>query len=330
MRNPWPRASGCGTHCLGTRYESGAGRCPWTSAFGAAARSSGRMAASTAAGSATGGPVGPPPPALGHGQALARDDDHAAGDVARQRRGEPDEGGRHPARVERAGAGVVGVAEAHRLGHGRQCGRAQGVDGGAVPAELHGGGDRERGDGGLGRAVVRLARVAVEADRRHGVDGAGVDRRTGLRALAPVPGRPLGDEERALEVDPDHRVPVVLGKVHEHAVAGDPRVVHDHVEAPPHVERDAQQAVGARRRRDVADVPGRLAAGPPQHGDGVVDRSPVDVVDDDPAAGGGERLDVRPPDAACRAGDDADAPLAEAAHQGARRLRRRPQTACRR
>ena len=168
----------------------------------------------------------------------------------------------------------------------------------------------------LGGPVVGLADVAVEADRRHGVHHAGVDRVAGLGPLPPVPRRPLRDEERAAQVHGQDRVPVVLGQVDEHAVAGDAGVVHDDVEPAPGVERGGEQPVGARRGRHVADVARGVGrpAGLAQRGDRLVDGRAVDVVDDHPGACGDQRLGVGSADAAGRAGDDADAALAERAH----------------
>src|SRR6476646_3475645 len=54
------------------------------------------------------------------------------------------------------------------------------VGGHAVAAQLEGGDDREAGDAHLGGAVVRLARVAVDARHRARVDEACVVRLPGL------------------------------------------------------------------------------------------------------------------------------------------------------
>ena len=60
------------------------------------------------------------------------------------------------------------------------------VGGDAVAAELLGGDQRERGDAGLGRAVVGLTGVAVDARHRRRVDQAGVVGLAGLGPVAPV------------------------------------------------------------------------------------------------------------------------------------------------
>ena len=97
----------------------------------------------------------------------------------------------------------------------------------AVAAELEPADDRERGDAGLGRAVVGLARVAEHTRRRRRVDDAPVDRRAGLRLVAPVRGGVTRRRERTLQVHRDHRVPLRLFHVGEHAVAEDAGVVDD-------------------------------------------------------------------------------------------------------
>src|SRR5690606_40852496 len=103
-------------------------------------------------------------------------------------------------------------------------------------------------------------------------------------------------------------------EVDQHAVAGDAGVVDGDVEPAPGAEGGVQQPVGARGGRDVAAVGHGVAAGGPQVRDHRVDRRGVDVVDHDPGAGGGQRLDVGPADALGGTGDGADAPLTEPAH----------------
>ena len=71
--------------------------------------------------------------------------------------------------------------------------------------------DRHRRDAGLGRRVVHLAGVAVEARLRRGVHDRRVDRLAGVLALLPpVRGGERGWCEVALEVDVDDRVPLRL------------------------------------------------------------------------------------------------------------------------
>ena len=71
----------------------------------------------------------------------------------------------------------------HRLGQARARDRADRVDAHADALELARHHDRHRRDAGLGRRVVGLARVAVEARLRRGVHDLGVHRLAGLLRL---------------------------------------------------------------------------------------------------------------------------------------------------
>ena len=64
-----------------------------------------------------------------------------------------------------------------------------------------------------------------------------LDRLAGLGLLAPVGGGVAARGERALEVDGDDGVPLLLGHVGEHAVAQDAGVVDDDVEVAERVDR---------------------------------------------------------------------------------------------
>ena len=141
------------------------------------------------------------------------------------------------------------------------------VHGDAVAGQLVGGDDRERGDPGLGRAVVGLADVAVDARRRRGVDEAGVDVLAGLRPVTPVGGGEVRRAGGALQVHLDDGVPLGLAHVGQHAVAQDAGVVDQHVEAAVGVDGLGDDALGAAPVADVVGVGHRLAAG----GDDLVD-----------------------------------------------------------
>ena len=117
--------------------------------------------------------------------------------------------------------------------------------------QLLGDDHRERGDAGLGGAVVRLARLADEPRRRAGVD----DRRgsvgvTLLGPLAPERRGVAGRGEGALEVRAHDEVPVLLGHVHEHAVAHVAGHVDEHVEVAVRVDGLWITAAGRRPRSD--------------------------------------------------------------------------------
>jgi hypothetical protein len=119
----------------------------------------------------------------------------------------------------------------------------------------------------------------------------------------------------ALEVDGDHGVPLVLGHVHEHPVAEDPRVVDEDVEAPVALDRAADHMLGSVVVRDVVVARDRL----PARGDDLVDDAlrgrrvgalaaerAAEVVDDDLRARARKGERVLAADAAPGPGDDCD------------------------
>lgn len=109
--------------------------------------------------------------------------------------------------------------------------RADGVGRHPVLREREGGGGGEADDPALGRRVVRLPGRAAEEGLGGGVDDPAVDRSARrLGPLPPVHGREVGGVEVALEVDPDHRVPLLLRHREDHPVAQDARVVDQDVE----------------------------------------------------------------------------------------------------
>src|SRR6266566_7346963 len=79
---------------------------------------------------------------------------------------------------------------------------------------------------GLGRGVVRLPLVAVDAHYARDIDD------PPPAALDHASGGVLGHEERALEIRVDHGVPIVLADPKQQVVARGSGVVHDHVDAP--------------------------------------------------------------------------------------------------
>ena len=168
-----------------------------------------------------------------HGAAL--DEEDLPGDVAvlhRETRDERRDVGGVPRvkdRRVRRGDDVVGQS-GRRLGHARARRGRDRVRAHAVATELFGDDHRERGDAGLGGAVVRLADVAEQSRGRRRVDDRRLDGVPGLGLLAPVVGGVARRHEVALQVDVDDRVPVLFAQVHQHAVAQDAGVVHQHVE----------------------------------------------------------------------------------------------------
>ena len=125
----------------------------------------------------------------------------------------------------------------------------------------------------------------------------------------------MGAGERALEVDPDDSVEVVLGHREQHLVAQDARVVDEDVELPEGVDRLLDEVLGPVPVGHVVVVGDGLAAvalddvghlfGGTLVGALAPDRAP-EVVDDDlgPLLGQQERF--TPPDSVPSAGDDRD------------------------
>ena len=131
--------------------------------------------------------------------------------------------------------------------------------------------------------------------------------------------------EGALEVHLDHRVPLRLAHVGEHAVAQDAGVVDEDVEAAEGVDGGLHEALGAVPVADVVGVGDGLAA----HGLHLVDHllgragvvalavhRAAEVVDHDLGAVVGEEERVLAADPPPGARDDRDATLAQLRHAG--------------
>src|SRR5580704_15406916 len=89
----------------------------------------------------------------------------------------------------------------------------------------------ERGEGRLGRPVVGLADIAVDARYRCGRDDACIDRAAlGLGLVAPVGGGMARRREGAFQVHLDDGVPLVLAHIDQHAVAQDAGIQHQGIE----------------------------------------------------------------------------------------------------
>jgi hypothetical protein len=132
-----------------------------------------------------------------------------------------------------------------------------------------------------------------------------------------------GRGEGALEVDLDHRVPLRLAHVGEHAVTEDAGVVDQDVEPAEGLDGGRDEPLGAVPVADVIGVGDGLAA----HGldlvHDVLGRALVvalpvhratEVVDDDLGAVVGQQQRVLASDAPSRTRDDGDAALAQLGH----------------
>src|ERR1035437_2575870 len=163
-----------------------------------------------------------------HGHA-AVNRQHLAGDVARRRAGEEQDGVGHVVRLAKAAEGNLFRECLARLG--TELGRHGGLDetggnrvhGDATAGQLPGGGLGEANHTRLAGPVIALSGVAYEADHRSNVNDA-------PRALLEqAAAECLGEEERALEVDVQHGIPVRLAHAHEQAVLGDAGIVDQDV-----------------------------------------------------------------------------------------------------
>ena len=151
-----------------------------------------------------------------------------------------------------------------------------------------------------------------------------VDRRAGLRLRPPVLGGVPGRCEVALQVHADHRVPLVLARREEHAVAHEARVVHEDVEPAEGVDRGLHERARALPVGDVVGVGDRLAAQRRRSRRRRPARARVSAPVPSRAtprsftttvrALACERERVLAADAAPRAGDDDDPAVTDAAH----------------
>ena len=175
----------------------------------------------------------------------------------------------------------------------------------------------------LAAAYAPLPDRAHEARARRRVDDAAVDRRARLRLRAPPLGRVACGREVALQVDADHRVPLVLAGGEHHAVAEEAGVVDQHVEPAERVDRGVHEPARAVPVGDVVGVGDGVAAGGHDLvdeelrgalvGAGAVARD-AEIVHDDPGTFTRERQRVLAADAARGAGDDDDPAVADSGH----------------
>ncbi len=148
--------------------------------------------------------------------------------------------------------------------------------------------------------------------------------RPGLGLLAPVVGCVPGHVERALQVDADDRVELVLAHRDEHAVTQDARVVHDDVEVAEARHGLVDHGLGPGEGAHAVGVGHGLAArGGDLVGHGLgrrdvrarsVDRA-AQVVDHDLGPERGEEQRVLAADATSAPGDDRDPVLQHPCHR---------------
>src|SRR6266480_3895570 len=166
--------------------------------------------------------------------------------------------------------------------------------------QLLGDGLGEADQAGLGRGVVGLPFVAVDAYHARDVDD------PSPAALDHPASRVLGHEERALQIRVDHGVPVVLADPEQQVVARGPGVVHDHVDPPEVLLYRGDRRLYLGGVGHVAAVAARRAVG-----QGVRRRlgpGGVPPQDRDLGARHGQRLRDGVPDAAAPARHHGDLP----------------------
>ena len=174
------------------------------------------------------------------------------------RRLQPDRQGVRVVELLVAAVGRRQLAE-RGLRHPRPRIRRKTVDRDAVASQLLRRDHRERRDPRLRRAVIRLADVAEDSGRARRVEHTRAHLLARLRALAPVRGRVPGRREVPLQVDADHRVPLVLLHVHEHPVAQNSGVVDEDVQPPERFDRLVDEPFCPREVGHVLAVGDRLA-----------------------------------------------------------------------
>src|ERR1035437_3396954 len=154
---------------------------------------------------------------------------HLARDVARRRAGEEQHGVGHVVRLAQVAQRNLLQEPLARLG--TDLGRHRGLDEprgnrihrNAPAGQLSRGGLGEANHTRLAGPVIALAGVADQADDRGNVHNA-------PRALLEqAAGKRLGEQERALEIDVQHGVPVRLAHAHDQTVLGDAGVVDQDV-----------------------------------------------------------------------------------------------------
>ena len=198
----------------------------------------------------------------------AVDRDHLTGDVVTLRDEEGDKVGdllrtpepTHRDLLEDPGANVVGHGRDHLRRD--EAGRDR-VDGHAL-AGVERRGLGEADDPGLGRGVVRLTVVAVETDDEVDVDDPAV------AGLDHVRQHPCGQMEDARQVRLDDGIPFVRRHLRQRAVAGDPGVVDEDVDAAEMLLDARDGCADGNRIANIATDGVRLAPGRRDLGDDLV------------------------------------------------------------
>ena len=241
--------------------------------------------------------------------AVALHAEHLAADVRRGVRAEERDQRGHVLRgeeVELAAlegrVALVPVLLRHEVeGHGGERGGGDRVGRDPAARALHGDDRGERGDAGLGGAVVALAEVAQQTRRRRRVDDV-----ARLALGLPVLHRRAGGQEVPAQVHADDGVPVVVGHLGQRLVPQDAGVVDQRVEPAELAHGGLDEPV---RDVGIGDVARDGDRAPPRGGDLVGHRlagGRVELGDHDRRALCGALQRLAPADAATRTGDDHD------------------------
>ncbi len=204
----------------------------------------------------------------------------------------------------------VRLTRNRRLAHQRGChrgpaARADRVGPYPVPGAAARGGQGERGDAGLGRGVVGLARRAEQERLGGRVHDPGVDRAGRLLAGgAPVRGGEPGGHEVAAQVHPDDLVPLLLGHGEDHPVPDQPGVVDQDVQPAVRAQRGGHQVLPGLPVADVAGAGYRLPAARPDLLGRRAHLRGGQVVEHQAGAGLGQPAGLGPAEPISRAGDD--------------------------
>src|SRR5205807_1052895 len=115
-----------------------------------------------------------------------------------------------------------------------------------------------------------------------------------------------GEPHRAVEVDVEAGLPLVVGGVERAAEPGVTGIVHEAVDATEVLEGGGDHPLDTRGGGDVRLHAERIHAVGPQPGDGGVERVRAPSADADSGALPGELVRDRPADSPARGGDEGD------------------------
>ena len=238
--------------------------------------------------------------ALGHGDMRLLERSGASQQDGAGRRVLTGEG--HDARADQIGGQALEIVLGVKpLGHPRRGAGGQAVDADVELPPLQRQRLHQADQRHLGRAIVGLPEIAVQAGRRGGED------HPAIAALAHmIPGR-LGQVDRAHQVDVQHQGEIVEVHLGEGPVAQDARVVDQDVDPAPVRDHTVDHGVDALAVGDAAGPGQGLAARRHDLGRDGLARRRSQIVDHDLRAISRQRERMTAAQSAARAGDDGHA-----------------------